>query len=217
MHHHQTIKQMSTNYSRPAALTLVIMTAFGLSAAHAELVIQNEPTYQLSKVDSKAVIAQTPSEASIIKLMQVLHIDEQIDAIVNGQNTAIEAINKPRQTGEQPADDDELSERQREIRDQIQGLLGQYAKIMTGTIDSATDREKMTQAYITAAKTYYSQAEVDAQIDFYDTPIGQSILAKQPQVTAAFLKQSLPTDMSDTEEQLGELLPQVKKIIQGIF
>lgn len=54
-------------------------------------------------------------------------------------------------------------------------------------------------------------------IGFYDTVIGQSILAKQPQITAAFLKQSLPDDTSETEAQLGELLPQMQEIIKGVF
>lgn len=96
-------------------------------------------------------------------------------------------------------------------------MLGQYAKIMTNSIGDATDKQTLTQAYIKAAKTYYTQAEVDAQIDFYDTVMGQSILAKQPQITAAFLQQPLPEDTSETGAQLGELLPQMQKIIQGVF
>ena len=88
---------------------------------------------------------------------------------------------------------------------------------MTGTIDEAIDSETLTQAYISAAKAYYTQAEVDAQIAFYDTPVGQSILDKQPQVAAAFLKQSMPDDMSETESQLSELLSQVKKIIKDML
>ena len=47
--------------------------------------------------------------------------------------------------------------------------------------------------------------------------MGQSILAKQPQITAAFLQQSLPDDTSETEAQLDELLPQMQQIIQGVF
>ena len=96
-------------------------------------------------------------------------------------------------------------------------MLGQYAKIITNTIGDTTDKHTLTQAYINAAKTYYTQAEVDAQIKFYDTAVGQNILAKQPQITAAFLKQSLPQDTSETENQLSELLPQMKQIVKGIF
>ena len=88
---------------------------------------------------------------------------------------------------------------------------------MTESISEAANEQKLTQAYVNAAKTYYTQAEVDAQIGFYDTVIGQSILAKQPQITADFLKQSLPDDTSEAERQLEALLPQMKQIIKGIF
>jgi len=199
-----------------------------MSAAHADLVIHKEPTAKIvgvSPVTARSTTttampmntATMPTEASIIKLMAVMRVDEQIEAIVDGQQAAIAVINERSNTGELAKDDDELNERQRAIREQVQGLLGQYAKIMTGSIDEATDSETLTQAYITAAKAYYTQQEVDAQIKFYDNPVGQSILDKQPQVTAAFLKQSLPKDMSGTEEQLGQMLPQIKKIFKDMF
>ncbi|NRD70965.1 DUF2059 domain-containing protein [Psychrobacter okhotskensis] len=158
----------------------------------------------------------SPTGTSIVKLMQVMHIDEQIESIVNGQQAAIDAINT-QQTRTQQKDSGKLNKRQRELQEQIQSVLGQYAKIMTNGIGNATDKQTLTQAYINAAKNYYTQAEVDAQIGFYDTVIGQSILAKQPQITAAFLKQSLPDDTSETEAQLGELLPQMQEIIKGVF
>lgn len=207
------------------SLLIALTTTMGMSAAQADLVIHNDPTTKIVEVSPVTAMSTTktintatmPTEASIMKLMAVMRIDEQIDAIVNGQQAAITVINERSNTGELAKDDEELNERQRAIREQIQGLLGQYAKIMTGSISEATDSETLTQAYIAAAKTYYTQQEVDAQIKFYDTPVGQSILDKQPQVTAAFLKQSLPKDMEATEEQLGQLLPQIKKIFKDIF
>lgn len=153
--------------------------------------------------------------------MQVIHIDEQIQSIVNGQQAAMDAINMQTQQQAQNAshqvNDKPLNKRQRQLQEQIQSVLGQYAKIMSNGIGNATDAQTLTQAYISAAKTYYTQSEVDAQIKFYDTETGQSILAKQPQITAAFLQQSLPEDTSETEARLGELLPQMKQIIKGVF
>lgn len=159
----------------------------------------------------------SPTDTSIVKLMEVMHIDEQIESIVNGQQAAIDAINVQTQNRTESVGDGNLNKRQQALQEQIQKVLGQYAKIMTNTIGDTTDKQTLTQAYIKAAKTYYTQAEVDAQIDFYDTEMGQSILAKQPQITAAFLQQSLPDDTSETEAQLDELLPQMQQIIQGVF
>lgn len=160
---------------------------------------------------------QAPTDVSIIKLMQVMHIDEQIQSIVDGKQAAINAINIQTQNQSQQLNDKPLNKRQRELQDKIQNVLGQYAKIMNNGIGDKTDIENLTQAYIGAAKTYYTQAEVDAQITFYDSVMGQNILAKQPQITAAFLQQSLPEDTTETESQLRELVPQMKQIVKDVF
>lgn len=207
-------------------LTLVVTTLLSapIVNANAELIIHSEPNTvnnNANNIANKKNNKQAPTDVSIIKLMQVMHIDEQIQSIVNGQQAAIDAINmqtqQQAQNGSQQVNDKPLNKRQRQLQEQIQSVLGQYAKIMSNGIGNATDAQTLTQAYISAAKTYYTQAEVDAQIKFYDTEMGQSILAKQPQITAAFLQQSLPEDTSETEAQLGELLPQMKQIVKGIF
>lgn len=207
-------------------LTLVVTTLLSapIVNANAELIVHSEPN-RVSKgtnnIAKQQMNKQAPTDVSIIKLMQVMHIDAQIQSIVNGQQAAIDAINTQtknhNQSSNQRASDQKLNKRQRELQEQIQSVLGQYTKIMTEGIGNAADAQTLTQAYISAAKTYYTQAEVDAQIKFYDTAVGQSILAKQPQITAAFLQQSLPEDTSETEAQLSELLPQMKQIIKGVF
>ena len=211
-----------------AVITISAITS--LTQAQAELVIHNEPVQQQSvsinsistnsgSINNTAFMNNniSPTDTSIVKLMEVMHIDEQIESIVNGQQAAINAINVQTQNRTESVGDGKLNKRQQALQEQIQKVLGQYAKIMTNSIGDTTDKQTLTQAYIDAAKTYYTQAEVDAQIDFYDTAMGQSILSKQPQITAAFLKQSLPDDTSETEAQLGELLPQMQQIIQGAF
>ena len=207
-------------------LTLVVTTLLSapIVNANAELIVHSEPNTvrkDTNNIAKQQMNKQSPSDVSIIKLMQVMHIDEQIQSIVNGQQAAIDAINtqtkNQNQSSNQRASDQQLNKRQRELQEQIQSVLGQYTKIMTEGIGNAADAQTLTQAYISAAKTYYTQAEVDAQIKFYDTAVGQSILAKQPQITAAFLQQSLPEDTSETEAQLSELLPQMKQIIKGVF
>lgn len=207
-------------------LTLVVTTLLSapIVNANAELIVHSEPnrvSKDTNNIAKQQMNNQAPSDVSIIKLMQVMHIDEQIQSIINGQQAAIDAINtqtkNQNQSSNQRDSDQPLNKRQRELQEQIQSVLGQYAKIMTEGIGNAADAQTLTQAYISAAKTYYTQAEVDAQIKFYDTAVGQSILAKQPQITAAFLQQSLPEDTSETEAQLSELLPQMKQIIKGVF
>lgn len=217
-------RQRTTIINPLLSLVVVTLMSAPIANANAELIIHSEPNTvnkDVNKIANQHNNKQAPTDVSIIKLMQVLHIDEQIQSIVNGQQAAIDAINMQTQNqakkGSQQINDKSLNKRQRQLQEQIQSVLGQYAKIMSNGIGDATDAQTLTQAYISAAKTYYTQAEVDAQIKFYDTEMGQSILAKQPQITAAFLQQSLPEDTSATEAQLGELLPQMKQIIKGVF
>jgi len=216
---------------RSLSMAVVTISAVAsLTQAQAELVIHNGSAQQQSvsinrisansaSINNTAFMNNniSPTDTSIVKLMEVMHIDEQIESIVNGQQAAINAINVQTQNRTESVGDGNLNKRQQALQEQIQKVLGQYAKIMTNGIGNAADKQTLTQAYINAAKTYYTQAEVDAQIDFYDTEMGQSILAKQPQITAAFLQQSLPDDTSETEAQLDELLPQMQQIIQGVF
>ena len=217
-------RQRTTIINPLLSLVVVTLMSAPIANANAELIIHSEPNTvnkDVNKIANQHNNKQAPTDVSIIKLMQVMHIDEQIQSIVNGQQAAIDAINMQTQNqvqkGSQQINDKSLNKRQRQLQEQIQSVLGQYAKIMSNGIGDATDAQTLTQAYISAAKTYYTQSEVDAQIKFYDTEMGQSILAKQPQITAAFLQQSLPEDTSATEAQLSELLPQMKQIIKGIF
>ena len=217
-------RQRTTIINPLLSLVVVTLMSAPIANANAELIIHSEPNTvnkDVNKIANQHNNKQVPTDVSIIKLMQVMHIDEQIQSIVNGQQAAIDAINMQTQNqvqkGSQQINDKSVNKRQRQLQEQIQSVLGQYAKIMSNGIGDATDAQTLTQAYISAAKTYYTQAEVDAQIKFYDTEMGQSILAKQPQITAAFLQQSLPEDTSATEAQLGELLPQMKQIIKGVF
>ena len=211
-------------------LALVVATLMSATAvqANAELIVHSDANkiqpakmakssiYSVNNIGKEQTVSsQLATDISIIKLMQVMHIDEQIQSIVDGKQAAIDAINTQTQT--QQTSDKPLNKRQLELQNQIQSVLGQYAKIMTNGIGDTADIQTLTQAYISAAKTYYTQAEVDAQIKFYDTTVGQNILAKQPQITATFLKQSLPDDTSATEAQLSELLPQMKQIVKSIF
>ena len=229
------LKPLTKNPSRHTQivsplLALVVVTLMSATAvqANAELIVHSDTNqiqqsktvtsapYSVRKIeDAQSVNRPLPTDISIIKLMQVMHINDQIQSIVDGKQAAINAINT--QTQNQQVTDGPLNKRQRELQNQIQSVLGQYAKIMTNGIGNTADIQTLTQAYISAAKTYYTQAEVDAQIKFYDTAVGQNILAKQPQITAAFLKQSLPQDTSETENQLSDLLPQMKQIVKGIF
>lgn len=122
----------------PRALLMSIITTLAttvtISQAHAELVIHNQPSQQIrvtAQDDASAQLyrtqfidSQIPSNSSVIKLMQVLHIDEKITTIINSQQSAIDVINSQTNKANQQSAGDKLNKRQRELQTKLQQILG---------------------------------------------------------------------------------------------
>lgn len=214
------ITSISAAWVMPAQAELIISSGAGSngSAIATTTAAQNTISTQNGTIQNGILVnQQIPTDASVLKLMQVMHVDEQIDAIINGQQAVSDILEE--QGNKSRVNEAKLNKRQRELAKNMQGVLAQYTKILAGGVQGTANKEELTQAYLAAAKAHYNQQEVNALIDFYDTQIGQSILEKNPKVTSQFLKASLPdeAEMKQTTEQLEELMPQIKQLIKGVF
>ena len=219
------ITSISAAWVVPAQAELIISSGAGsngsaiatTTAAQNTISAQNSTTQNGTIQNGISVNQQIPTDASVLKLMQVMHVDEQIDAIINGQQAVSDILEE--QGNKSRVNEAKLNKRQRELAKNMQGVLAQYTKILAGGVQGTANKEELTQAYLAAAKAHYNQQEVNALIGFYDTQIGQSILEKNPKVTSEFLKASLPdeAEMKQTTEQLEELMPQIKQLIKGVF
>ena len=219
------ITSISAAWVVPAQAELIISSGAGsngsaiatTTAAQNTISTQNGTTQNGTIQNGILVNQQIPTDASVLKLMQVMHVDEQIDAIINGQQAVSDILEE--QGNKSRVDEAKLNKRQRELAKNMQSVLAQYTKILAGGVQGTANKEELTQGYLTAAKANYNQQEVNALIGFYDTQIGQSILEKNPKVTSEFLKASLPdeAEMKQTTEQLEELMPQIKQLIKGVF
>lgn len=219
------ITSISAAWVMPAQAELIISSGVGsngsaiatTTAAQNTISTQNGTTQNGTIQNGILVNQQIPTDASVLKLMQVMHVDEQIDAIINGQQAVSDILEE--QGNKSRVNEAKLNKRQRELAKNMQSVLAQYTKILAGGVQGTANKEELTQAYLAAAKAHYNQQEVNALIGFYDTQIGQSILEKNPKVTSEFLKASLPdeAEMKQTTEQLEELMPQIKQLIKGVF
>ena len=185
--------------------------------AHAELIINTQPT-EIISASTVVTNTQTPSTESAKKLMQVMRVEEQIQTLMNAKNIAGEVASRAGQGDFRlpEVDERELTEEQRQIRRRIEQVMAQSGVILGQTVADSLDADKITEAYVTAVQTHYTQSEVNALIAFYDTPTGQSILDKQPQVTQDFLKAALPT-VGNKNEQGQQDLSDLMELVQGIF
>lgn len=219
------ITSISAAWVMPAQAELIISSGAGsngsaiatTTAAQNTISTQNSTTQNGTIQNGILVNQQIPTDASVLKLMQVMHVDEQIDAIINGQQAVSDILEE--QGNKSRVNEAKLNKRQRELAKNMQSVLAQYTKILAGGVQGTANKEELTQAYLAAAKAHYNQQEVNALIGFYDTQIGQSILEKNPKVTSEFLKASLPdeAEMKQTTEQLEGLMPQIKQLIKGVF
>ena len=209
------ITSISAAWVMPAQAELIISSGAGSNGSAIATTTADQNT--ISTQNGIVVNQQVPTDASVFKLMQVMHVDEQIDAIINGQQAVSDILEE--QGNKSRVNEAKLNKRQRELAKNMQGVLAQYTKILAGGVQGTANKEELTQAYLVAAKAHYNQQEVNALIGFYDTQIGQSILEKNPKVTSEFLKASLPdeAEMKQTTEQLEELMPQIKQLIKGVF
>ncbi|WP_019673371.1 DUF2059 domain-containing protein [Psychrobacter lutiphocae] len=210
--------------SKLLALTATAMLT-AVTPSHAELIISNSANVANTTNNSLSSSAKmdtvvnqntaVPSEASVIKLMQVMRIDKRIEAVIEGKQAATDVL----QNQGQNQDTDKPAVDKKVLEGQLKGILAQYAQIIVGGLQSHGSVEELTQAYIESVQAHYTQQEVDALIAFYDTPMGQSILDKNPKVAADFMQKSLPDEdqMQQTQDQFEQMLPQLKQVIKDAF
>ncbi|WP_227430839.1 DUF2059 domain-containing protein [Psychrobacter sp. I-STPA6b] len=154
--------------------------------------------------------AAEPTDASVLKLMQVMHMSETMDQMLGSQHDIV-----------QPMIQAELSHA--EMQDLTPAQKQQVAEIINRNVRDMLDkvRPQMVQlshqGFIDASKKYYTQEEVDAQIEFYSSPVGQSIIEKQPEVMQDYMMTAMPEIMKAVDEQMRITLPAMKKELDAVI
>lgn len=102
------------------------------------------------------------------------------------------------------------------IVSQRKGLTGQQRTMMTGVLTEAVGEvmdnglmSKMMEKFIPTYAEIYSEAELQAVVDFYESPIGQSVLRKTallgPAATKA-MTEIAPEIQADLEQRVAKKL-----------
>lgn len=180
--------------------------------AYAELIIQNNPVNAQPPVTT--INAQTqPTDASLDKLIKVLHIDKMIDEMLAQRQQAATMMKGLPQ--ELPTDEN-AGIFSRHAQKQLKNIFVKYSTVLGQQLDQPISKQQLQQAYQAIAKRTYTQAEVDALNQFYETPMGQRILSKQSQVSSEFVQVMMPTLIGDTS-QFEKAMPSLQKDIEKIF
>lgn len=119
------------------------------------------------------------SEQSIQQLLKVTQVDQVIESAVSGARQMIEASISDK-IKQHPNYAYTTPQQQAQIQQEIQAISEIYNKNLTIKLNELNLLDFIVQVY----KKHYTQAEVNALLQFYETPAGQSLIAKQPMTTA---------------------------------
>lgn len=201
-----------------AGLALLISTSMTMLVhpAYAQLIIQNNPVNAVNAQPPVTTINELqtqPTDASLDKLIKVLHIDKMIDEMLAQRQQAAAMMKGLPQ--EFPTDEN-AGIFSRHAQKQLKNIFVKYSTVLGQQLDQPISKQQLQQAYQAIAKKTYTQAEVDALNQFYETPMGQRILSKQSQVSSEFVQVMMPTLIGDTS-QLEKAMPSLQKDIEKIF
>lgn len=164
---------------------------------------------------STVVMAQTPSDNSLITLAKISDFDNAFQdgmkhgfissftqGILNNPNIQQLPINK---------------------KAKVEKLAEEMGNKVLKDIATVDLTQKMLDDFLIIAKQHYTQQEVDAMIEFYSTPIGKSIVSKQNIVMMEFSNQALKTVENDKKFQqtikasVEKHLPDFEKQLENVL
>lgn len=157
---------------------------------------------------------KTPSYESLIKLTQVQQMDKAFEMMLKNRELFNHFMQLEMVQRNFTLDDKNLSLQQRE---QAKKVVNDFMERVFAEQNNAEFRQQAINAYIETAKSVYTQQEVNALIQFYDNPIGQSLIEKQPIVMKQYTTNILPIIQNNSIEIVEKNLPKLYKQLDEIF
>ena len=160
-------------------------------------------------IPTLSVQAAVPTDASLMKLIEVTKVIETM----NDMSSDSEVTEQVMQTMLASMPDNELTAAQRKRFDEI---VLKYSKEMTSKDNVESLNRQITNAYIQSAKQHFNQQEVDAQIAFYSSQVGQSIIDKQPAMMKDYMAKIMPVVMESTMRKMQEIMPKMAADLEDL-
>ncbi|MGE9290056.1 MAG: DUF2059 domain-containing protein [Puniceicoccales bacterium] len=137
--------------------------------------------------------SQTPTEDSIIELLELMETEKILDQTMVQMEQLMEvSIN-------QAVQGQSLDENERKQLDQTR-------KTMTEWLQEELNYDFLLQMYIPAFEETFTQTEVNQLIEFYSSPVGQMFVKKQPQLMQSFMQRY--------QQQIGPMMQRFQQKLQ---
>ena len=145
--------------------------------------------------------AAPPSDQSVNQLLQLTKVDRQMDSVLAQMEGAMKA-SLQRLTQGKPLSVDE------------QAMLDQRQAKMSAILKEELSWDKVKDQYVQAYREMFTQEEIDGLIAFYQTPAGQSLVNKQPELakrTMTILQQRMAPVMQRIQKMSEAAASELKK------
>ncbi|MEZ9337902.1 DUF2059 domain-containing protein [Vibrio splendidus] len=131
--------------------------------------------------------AQDTKQVLVKELLQIMDVDSTLDAVYLQMDSMMADMSK------------EL-----EVSDSERGIFDEYYQGMNDLMKKEMSWKKLEPAIVTIYSEQFTEAEVEAMIDFYKTEYGKSILKKMPTVTTE--------SMIMTQSVMQQVIPKIQKL-----
>lgn len=156
-----------------------------------------------------ATVFAAPTDASVAKLADLVPYEalffESIIAPIEDERQML---------AYSLANDKSLNDEQRKKAMQA---FDDYAEKLVKTLDTPATKKELKDAYLKAAKTHYTQAEIDAQVAFYGSEAGKSALQKSQKVLGDYMKAVAPKGLTKIEDYQKKNLTSMQDNIKRIL
>jgi len=166
----------------------------------------------MSSVVSSIAFAAPASDQQVQQLLKVMNIDEILTQTM--QQIRPQLDQQAYEIVKMTVKKDQLNPQEQIIANELADKIFEQSK-------KTVAWDQIKPLYLKIYKEVYNADEVQAQINFYSSPIGQSILKKTPQITQESMKivntqlmSSIQTTMNDFKE-IDKKLDALKKAAQN--
>ena len=153
--------------------------------------------------------AAVPTDTSLLKLIKVTKVVDMMDKMSSDTKTTEQIMQS--MLASLPID--HLSQDQRQRFNEI---MSKYSKEMTNNSDRESMNQQVVDVYVKTAKQHFNQKEVDAQIAFYSSDVGQSIIDKQPDMMKDYMAKIMPIVMDSTMQKMRDIMPRMVADLEAL-
>jgi len=163
----------------------------------------------LMAVPTLCVQAATPTDKSLRELVEVTQLNETIKQM--SSKDSMQKLVNDSMISSVVSDDINNVQRQ-----QLIAVISDYSSSIFDDAYIETINEAQIKAYMNVAKKYFTEAEVDAQINFYNSKEGASIIKKQPIMMQEYADEVRAITTEKVTTEMKKALPIMTKELKSL-